>query len=60
MCDNIVFMVLIEENQWDDWYTGTLAQADAQDGAEVPDNSYTHANNKKMVLFEETQKFFNL
>jgi hypothetical protein len=46
-----------DEKQWDTWQRSTLAQARAQDVAEILDRDYAPTSSEERDLFTEKQKF---
>ena len=50
-------MVYKDEKQWDTWQCSVIAQAHAQDVAEVLDKTYSPTFVDETALFEEKQKF---
>ena len=55
--DSNSFSVYKDEKQWDTWQQSTLAQARAQDVAEILDGNYVATSAEDTALFWEKQKF---
>src|SRR5687767_2358760 len=51
------FSTLKDDATWDNWNRGTIAQARAQDIAEVLNPSYIPSSTEVVELFAEKQKF---
>jgi hypothetical protein len=55
--DSSSFSVYKDKKQWDTWQHSTLAQARAQDVAEILDRKYVPNSSEERDLFIEKQKF---
>ena len=51
------FTALKDDSAWDNWERGTMAQARAQDVAEVLNPNYTPTTPDESALFDEKQKY---
>ena len=56
-CDPSQFTPLKDDSAWDNWNRSTLAQARAQDLAEVLDPGYVPTTTEDIALFTKKQKF---
>ena len=51
------FTSLKDDGAWDNWERATMAQARAQDVADVLNHNYTPSNTDEAALFDEKQKY---
>ena len=51
------FTTLKDDGAWDNWERATMAQARAQDVADVLNHNYTPSNMEEAALFDEKQKY---
>ena len=56
-CDITHFTFLKDDAAWDNWERATIAQARAQDVADVLNPSYTPTNAEEAALFDKKQKY---
>lgn len=51
------FIPLKDDSAWDNWHRATMAQARAQDVAEILDPTYVPSGTSQTMLFDEKQKY---
>ena len=55
--DASLFPALKDEKQWDQWHRSTVANARAQDVAEILDGAYNPTSTEEKALFDAKQKY---